>query len=137
MGSWSIELLNRKGFTYLSGFTYSGKGEGSFFFFSEQIDNFIGMHCTLIPGDGLGKEHLNDADHASPSYICKLLQSSIRKPDNFLEVIVEHITLILIVDLAQETYLFFVLGKGQRSARREGKLEDAVILQIVGDVCAE
>jgi hypothetical protein len=135
--SWSTWLLNKANITNLTGLAYFGEGQRSFLFFPEQINNFIRVHCVLVTSDGLGDEHLDDSNHASPADICKLLQSAIGKPNNLLEVIVEHITTILSVAPAQEAYLLLVGRKGQGGAGAEGKLEDAVVLDVVGDVGSE
>ena len=118
----------------MSGFAYFGEGQWSFLFFPEKVNNLIRVHGALVASDGLGDEHLDDANHAAPADICELLQPAIGKPDNLLEVIVEHVATILRVALPQEADLLLVGGEGQGGAGAEGQLEDAVVLEVVGDV---
>ena len=120
--------------TYIAHFAYSGKGQGTGLFFAEEVDYEVGVHVVLVAGDRLGHQHLDDPDHAAPADVLGLAKPAIAEPDDLLEVIKELFPLTGVVVLAEESDFLLAVLEVEGHSGAEGQLEDAVVLEVVGQV---
>ena len=60
------------GSTDLTQFADSGESQGASFLLPEQVDDGIRVQLRLVPGNGLGDQHLDHSDHAPPAHVLTL-----------------------------------------------------------------